>query len=48
MPRRPWTFGLIKPDAIANPISLECLLKALYHRGLSIEEGNFFKKLFKT
>ncbi|CAK5008682.1 unnamed protein product [Meloidogyne enterolobii] len=34
-----WTFALLKPDAVANPISLGWLLDALNKNGLIIEMG---------
>ena len=37
-----WTFALLKPDAVANPISLGWLLEALNKTGLIIDMGIFF------
>ena len=36
---RPWTFALIKPDALANPIAIRWMLDAIHQKGLVIEEG---------
>lgn len=37
MSTKNWTFALLKPDAVANPISLGWLLDALNKNGLIIE-----------
>nr|CAD2197270.1 unnamed protein product [Meloidogyne enterolobii] len=39
MSTKNWTFALLKPDAVANPISLGWLLDALNKNGLIIEMG---------
>lgn len=38
---KPWTFGLLKPDALANPISLTWILDAIHRKGLFIREGKW-------
>jgi len=41
MSTKNWTFALLKPDAVANPISLGWLLDALNKNGLIIQMGIF-------
>ncbi|KAL3079458.1 hypothetical protein niasHT_031787 [Heterodera trifolii] len=36
---RPWTFGLVKPDGVANPIAVRWLLSAMHCEGFVITNG---------
>lgn len=36
---KPWTFGLLKPDAVANPIILKWLNEAIFNAGMVISAG---------
>jgi hypothetical protein len=36
---KPWTFAILKPDGLANPISTSWLLDAIYQSGMVINEG---------
>lgn len=35
----PWTFALIKPDAVTNPIAIRWLLSALNCEGFIVTKG---------
>ncbi|KAI3413697.1 N-acetyltransferase 10 [Globodera pallida] len=36
---RPWTFALVKPDGVANPIAVRWLLSAMHCQGFVITDG---------
>uniref|UniRef100_A0A914HFD9 Nucleoside diphosphate kinase n=1 Tax=Globodera rostochiensis TaxID=31243 RepID=A0A914HFD9_GLORO len=36
---KPWTFALVKPDGVANPIAVRWLLSAMHSQGFVITDG---------
>jgi len=36
---QPWTLGILKPDAVSNPITLKWINQAIFQNGLKIQLG---------